>query len=820
MIANNPTSLSPSAIPLGLLKPDGTPPESRFTDIGPVRDTLNQLLTANNERAANFSRVKGLIDGNLPFDPAKRRKQGLGHLSNFNDRTAMSFVDHAVSPRVDMATEVPMIAEVRTRYGSPEKREEYSRKISEHLHWAISQYKAFDYINFNSIYQSTTFGTGPLFFADNWDWRPIAIQHSKLLVPEGAKANLEEWEICVILHDYLPHQLYACIRNPDIAERIGWDVKAVQDAIIFATPQNYRQNQTGMFNWEFWQQRIRNNDLWYYAMNAVCSVAHVFWKEFPCDECPEGGISQAMITQNVMSQQVDTFLFRHVNRYQNWQQCIAPMYYDYGDDSGTHHSVKGMGFKFFSLLDAKMKLNNMSVDLAVAQAQIMLKPNTDTGRQALQIAPAGPYAIFPKSLDAIPVNFGNRMDGVLDVKRELLNDTRSQLSQYQVGETDAQGQPITATQATYDEQNQNILNKAEMGRFYNQRDELLSEMYRRLANPNYPSVWGGSDVSRKFRKRCEDDQVPMAALLAVDYVRAYRVAGQGSQGLRQAALEKMYAIKDGLPLQTQLNITQDLIASTMGQEASQRYPVDPEAQLPTNQDWQAHIENVSFLSGAPDTQTWWTPLQNNTVHLTSHIQASFQALASLQQGGEPIKVITFVDSAGPNITIHLEKLKLDPTKKSEVEQFTQALTQIGSAVDQIKQQLKAQMQKQQQEAQKQQAPPNPAKLIESMNYKDVPEDIKRQIETQAGYKSSQQPNSEVATAQQGMAMDAAKTQQDLQLKQAKTVQALTDKQAKTQQNLVHKQQTHEQNLTQKAQQFALSQALKVKQSQEKPAPAE
>lgn len=65
-----------------------------------------------------------------------------------------------------------------------------------------------------------------------------------------------------------------------------------------------------------------------------------------------------------------------------------------------------------------------------------------------------------------------------------------------------------------------------------------------------------------------------------------------------------------------------------------------------------------------------------------------------------------------------------------------------------------------------QSAPPPKSPSETLNYKDAPEDIKRQLEAAAGLQPSQMPNPEIMKAQQDMAIQSDKANQEMALKRA------------------------------------------------------
>ncbi len=135
---------------------------------------------------------------------------------------------------------------------------------------------------------------------------------------------------------------------------------------------------------------------------------------------------------------------------------------------------------------------------------------------------------------------------------------------------------------------------------------------------------------------------------------------------------------------------------------------------------------------------------------------------------------------------HIQILEADKSKAQDVKIYGDAVGKIGNLVKAFAQRIEA--------SQPKQAP----KLIESISYKDVPDDVKRQLEAQAGLQPSQMqvPDPKTAKAVQSLQNNQAKFDQKQQhsqiafeLEQIRKLSAhqtdLTIEQQKANQELIH-----------------------------------
>jgi hypothetical protein len=293
-----------------------------------------------------------------------------------------------------------------------------------------------------------------------------------------------------------------------------------------------------------------------------------------------------------------------------------------------------------------------------------------------------------------------------------------------------------------------------MNRYYQQMDALYAEMYRRAVNAPSDTVPGG-ERAREFVKRCEKDGVTLDYLKEVEFVKASRVVGQGSEFLRQQSTEMLFAsVLPMLPEGGRASLIKDVIASRAGQHAVERYYPEAEAsKLPSDQEAIAMGQVADMKIGVPAVVT---ETQNPVIFAGIFLQAADQAAGSLEQGADPAEVARFLDLAGQAIAQHLQRMAGDPSRKAVVKQMTEQWKKLAQVHDQLVQMLEQQQQEQQERAaelQQQQSQMNGELML-----------------------AKQRQDAELAMKNQknqfGMAEKAAKTRQGMALKDATTAQGI------------------------------------------------
>ena len=672
-------------LPLETIDEDGKAPETRLADAASAREIFQKLISADQLRNATRSKLRGLVDGNPPYNPAELRRNNQAFRTNVNFRESEAFLSLAMSAFYDVFAEVPTYANIRTAYGNDmDKREEWSKIITEEFDRLQKLDKDFDYTMQLSQREMVLVGDGPLIFEDATDWRCKAIMANDLLVPDGTKSNVGDWKVALVRTRMGVDDLFEKIQDEEAATATGWNVDYVRQRIRSAMPEPYRSGT--QYDWEFFQRQLRSNDITFSARSEVVSMCHVFYKEF------DGKISHAIIDER----DSQGFMYRKLRRFSRWEQVIHPMYYDRGD--GEHHGVKGLGIKMLQAMELKNRLRCAMVDAAFARTQILFRPLNANALSKTSVVQQGPYAILPPDYEVIQQNIAGVLDAPMAVNADLENVLQGNLSQYRQSLSKPQGNPKTAFEVNVMVSQQSAIGKTQLSRYYNQLDSFFEERYNRASNPNLNPITKSDKDAIEFQRRCKERGVPVQAMMDIDFVEATRTVGQGSQFAKQQLLGSLLSLSGALPEGGKINLLKDYIAAQVGQQMVDRY-LPSQVQSSRVQD-QAALAVLEHASLNQSNMPIVTDTQDHVVHIETHMAAANQAASSLQSGGNPQEIMLFMQGIGQHVQDHLQRLATDPARRQQVDAYSQNLQELGKTIEQLGQMLQ---QQQQGQAQMQQA---------------------------------------------------------------------------------------------------------------------
>ena len=672
-------------LPLETINENGKAPETRIADAASAREIFQKLIMADQLRNVTRAKLRGLVDGNPPYNPAELRRNNQAFRTNVNFRESEAFLTLAMSAFYDVFAEVPTYANIRTAYGNDmDKREEWSKIITEEFDRLQKMDKDFDYLMQLSQREMVLIGDGPLIFEDSTDWRCKAIMATDLLVPDGTKSNVSDWKVAAVRTRMGVDDLFEKIQDEEAARAAGWNVDYVRQRIRAAMPEPYRSGV--QYDWEFFQRQLRSNDITFSARSEVVLMCHIFYKEF------DGQISHVIIDER----DSEDFMYKKLRRFSRWEQVIHPMYYDRGD--GEHHGVKGLGIKMLQAMELKNRLRCSMVDSAFARTQILFRPLNPNALSKTSVVQQGPYAILPPDYEVIQQNIAGVLDAPMAVNADLENVLQGNLSQYRQSLNKPSGNPRTATEVQAIVAQQSAIGKTQLSRYYNQLDSFFEERYNRASNPNLNPITKSDKDAIEFQRRCKERGVPVQAMIDIDYVEATRTVGQGSQFAKQQLLGTLLGLSGSLPEGGKINLLKDYIAAQVGQQMVDRYlPTQMQSARVQDQAALAVLEHSSLRQG---NMAIVTDTQNHIVHIDTHLAAANEAAASLQQGGNPQEIVLFLQGIGQHVQQHLQRLSTDPSRRQQVDAYAQQLQMLSQTIEQLGQliQEQAQAMAQQQQA--------------------------------------------------------------------------------------------------------------------------
>lgn len=662
------------------------PAKTRISTAEGARALVARAITDDEEASRKRSIVKGLIDGNPPYNDAKRRANGLTWTANLNFMEGEGLMDSSGVPYYSLFNGVEYYADTCTAY-QPEHpdHEQWKGKIAKHFHAMLKRWPMFDWNMQQASYQMRLHGIGPVIFDRKGTWKFRSVASGMVLAPRGAASAIDErLPFLIVRVSYRVHELWGFIKDDLDGEKeytaAGWNVRQVKDTILaISKGEAGGPGAPTAPNWEDIQQKLKNNDLTTsYTDSDTIACAHLVVQEF------SGKISHFILTENetvtpgpkpVEEKKQAGFLFRDLECYDHYGQFISVAFQSIGD--GTWHSVRGLATKAFKHLEASNRLKNRMLDGAFLESSLVLKMPTTKSKDAMQLTLVGPVTFLPVGAEAAQTKLSGFLDGPMTVDRLLGNHLANNIGMFQqrsLSREDGRGEVPTATQIDAQVNKESSLGQGQMTLHYLFMDRVYEEVFRRAADPST-----SDKEAKRFQKACKDDGVPLKALQDMDYVRANRASGYGSPQMRQMTDQQMMPFVGMLPEDGKQNFIEDAVAGIKGADKVRRYV--PREHIPNHDDWVVSVENDMIAAGNPPVVAAG---QNPVVHLHGHLQFTadrLEPLSAAMEAGEndPAalqEAYQFLTVMGPHLEQHLSALAQDQTRKPMVKMFQDQIATI------------------------------------------------------------------------------------------------------------------------------------------------
>lgn len=653
------------------------PPVSRVQDASSLRGVARRLIIDDEPRSRERAITRGLLQGNPPYNPARRKAAGQQWMANLNFLEGEASIDSARVPYYQIFSGVKEYVMCRTKWGRDEQeRTEASAKIAKHLQKLFKGWPEFDWHIQNMTAEMLRWGYAPLVYdPDPTKWKFKSVESRCVMVPKDTASLVDDRLVTLLLiESFTISELWDKIRDEKAAQDAGWNVPAVKRAIQQAgASTGNAQTPWTATPWEEWEVRLKNNDLYWTTNGQVIYTYRALVQEFRKEGIK---ISQFIVTQNpvydnftvgrgTLETESDDagFLFRHIDRYDSYSEAIIMFFQNTG--YGTWHSVRGMAMKGFKHWDASNRLKCKALDAAFQRCAIVLQTDTMEAQDNLQLMVFSDRTILPRGTKVAQTGFAGDTEGVMAVDRMLTNHLANNLGVYNqrtLTRDDGRGEMPTATQVQNQVLKEANLSQGQISIFYTALDLLYTTTLDKVVKSSEPDAVA-------FRTSCEEDGVPIEALQDMDWVIANRESGYGSSAMRQQNLQQFAPFVPSLPEQGKSNFIDMQIAATLGVDKVE--VLNPKTYIPQEDDSVAAAENGTAASGS-------TPIvssgNDNVRHIQIHLQDVAQRMGPIQQqmdSGQDVDPQTlqtafaYLQIIGPHIEQHLEPLLRDPLRKGD-----------------------------------------------------------------------------------------------------------------------------------------------------------
>ncbi len=713
-------STSPDqSLPLVTLSASGTPPKARLSNATMASDIFWNLHDAAQPRLARAAIIRGMFDGNPPYNPTKMRNSARAWEPNFNTLEAASRLEAAKVPYYDLFSTAPLYASCDTDVEGPVDATAASRVRSDAFDTMLRSYDGFDIQFWTMLDDFVAFNKGFLWWPRPDSWHFKRLPWHRVLFPQGTSSDPDEWELFAIEHRWPAHKLWGFIADEKASTVAGWNRAQVIDAIRRAAPEDIGREWNDPMQV---QKAFRDCDFWQSARIGVVRSASIYVREFNgtwsrmmiqvedrrnAERNDSGAAREAQSRMERVTKQQQgradakstdlrsteqqqaskAWLYFKQNIADSLYQIMCPFIFEAGE--GSMNELSGLGKRIVSFSQTVDRLANETARSAMMRSTLVLQAQTGaTQAKAAIVQLGGGTCVIPPGYTPQPGTLFGDLQGPMAVSQDFRNRLDANTGIYRPQFEKPSGNPESAAAANIRFSQATVLTNSAVNRFYSQLDRFYTECFRRATLPTLPrtSKDKGVQAALEYQEECKDAGLTKEQCYdrEAGAIRSQRAIGNGSPVMRQQSMGALSNLVPFMGPRGLLAWKQDYAAAYTGQRGSTRYfPLADTAQVPTRDDWDANQENADMNQGNPPVFADW---QNMTIHANVHLSAAFQAVkAVLQDKADPAIPFTFLQVALPHIVQHISKVPVEQVRKeleAAYKQVAQGAQQVAQAAKQ------------------------------------------------------------------------------------------------------------------------------------------
>lgn len=613
------------------------------------------LKTDHIKRKYMYALVNGLIAGNPPYDADEQEAAGLGSASNFNTLEARSLYKRAGLAYWNLLFTSSSVIDIILNYDDPQA-PETANILSEKWNKIVRrEWKGFDVNVAVFTGQLVKLGIAPIMWSDERDFRWKSVNLARFYIPNQTVADLDQLATVCIESEFSLLYLIQAYNSLKDEENSEWNREVLKEYISEKANNVANKNTTQLDPVKVQQYKEAGNVGLGELYNENVTLVSLFYRE------NDGAISHYMWDPN-WNVESKGFLYESPKQYTKLEEAMLIFTQTPGEE--YVHANKGTGHEIFSLGQAKLMLDNNTMDMTMFAGTPIIKGSNNPmhSTDSLRLVPGMPTDIGGSEF--VENTTGANLQSVIQTGQYFssLIEKNIELSGGNPANPDSSSGSLAPSEARIKAFKEFGVLKNQTNHFYTTFDVLLEQMVIKMLNckatdPSY-------EIVKMWKDECLEAGVPEELFKIKDdgklppkwEVKATRSAGSGSQVADIIGLQEMGPIVGSLDARGQVNYTKDFVRAVRGSEFVNHYTagldnpdkVSGGAAL-------AAVENFMMKSGE---HPLFSIDLDHRAHITTHMALGQEIVQ--QQNQQQIDVVQadrVLSTLVPHIEEHLQALQ-------------------------------------------------------------------------------------------------------------------------------------------------------------------
>lgn len=638
----------------------GEPTRHSVKDAGMAKDIVETLISSNRNRQIVNGRILAKYNAERPYDSCKLEAEGLGWRQNFTTKPLPLMIEKVAPRFVEAVNSLKYLtnSSLSDKWeNSTQKTEKFRKIITE----TIRARKGWRPLVEDIAFDNALFGHSVVAWLDELSWFPKAFHQDESFLPDGASQSVYSGQIIALKEVYLPHELFAQIKDREAAEMVGWKIQKTIDAINKASPAQLREQLGSATNAETWYQNaIRDLTLGssYMAGASVITVYSLLAREV------DGKVSHYRLAGEGRDE-----IFSKEDRFESMEACLA--FFSYQKGNGKMHGSKGVGRDIYELAGMLDRTRNEIVDRSILSGKTLIQG--DIKRiHTFKMSIVGATAIVPNGWTVLEQKIDGNIEPFLKLDAYF-----SMLVDQLVGNVSPpklEGEAFRSSTAwNLVAQREEESKDAKIGRFLEQFVDMVGTMQRRICD---------SDTDDEDAKAARKKLKEFLTAAELKELSEQPVAGtvRDLTPLERQMVAAVVAEKRGNPLYNQRQMEIEDLSARVGANFAERVLIpDNDPTVESEQQRLQQLELVLLSSGQPVPVS---PRDNHQVHLSVIMPVAEQTAAAIMQGGAETVALEAILA---HITEHYNRSLEQGAPKEQLQQVADLVKNTGKVLAELKQ---------------------------------------------------------------------------------------------------------------------------------------
>lgn len=641
------------------LNASGEPTQRSIKDLFMAQEVVKTIIAANRERQIVNSRILAKYNAERPYSSARLQAEGLGWKQNFTTKPLPSMIEK-VAPRFVRAIAAQKYLTNSSLSSKWENSVEKTERFREQVTKTVRARKGWTTLVEDIAFTNALFGHAVPSWLDEFTWFPKSFAQDEVYLSDGTKQLPSTAQVAVFRETFMPHELYAYIKDKDAAKTVGWDIEKTIEAINKASPSQIR-NAMGDGSSDVWYQNAAREltlGASYMGGASVVVVYSLLVREVT------GKVSHYRMAGNEYS-----LIFEKEDRFNSMEDCVA--FFAFQKGNGTMHGSKGVGRDIYEMAGMIDRTRNEIVDRTILSGKTLFQGDIKQIHK-FKMTVVGAALIVPQGWTPLEHKIDGNVEEFiqLDAFFGVLVDQLIGSTSPPKIEGEAFRSPAAVNlYAEREEEQQDV----RIARFLEQFVSLIGTMQRRLCDP---------ETIEEDAKAMQEELLKHMTREELNELANQPVAGTVTDltPLQRQLIVSLAQEKRGNPLYNQRQLEVEDLTARLNSEFAERVLL-PEND-PTQQAEQQRLQQMELMLIQTGAQVPVSPRDSHMIHLDMLMPIAEQLASSIMQGqGETEQLEPII----AHIAEHYNRALEQGVPKDKLQPVADLVKNAGKAIEQLKQ---------------------------------------------------------------------------------------------------------------------------------------